>query len=145
MFYWGLFWYHHWSLQRRYIGLKKSMKFKNNTITLDKYNWCNALDYMDLFIYKGDAFCSYGKLSISFHQKETNKFMYIPNRSYHQRHLIKNYVWGELKRYVQYRTDGRYKYLALQIFSFQILKNQRRKSIDVVWFYQVSCKRWKLT
>ena len=26
------------------------------TVQIDKYNWGNALDYMDLFIYKGDAF-----------------------------------------------------------------------------------------
>ena len=60
---------------------------------------------MDLFIYKGDAFYTEGKLSVSIHQKETNKFMYIPYRSFHQRHTIKNYVWGELKHYVRYNTE----------------------------------------
>ena len=33
--------------------------------------------------------------------------MYIPFRSFHQRHTIKNYVWGELKRYVRYNTEGK--------------------------------------
>ena len=33
--------------------------------------------------------------------------MYIPFRSFHQRHTIKNYVWGELKRYVHYNTEGK--------------------------------------
>ena len=60
---------------------------------------------MDLFIYKGESFYSDGKLSISIHQKETNKFMYIPYRSFHQNHTIKNYVWGELRRYVRYNTE----------------------------------------
>ena len=60
---------------------------------------------MDLFIYKSDSFYLDGKLSISIHQKETNKFMYIPFRSFHQRHTIKNFVWGELKRYVRYNTE----------------------------------------
>ena len=46
---------------------------------------------MDLYIYKGDVFYSDGKLSISIHQKETNKFMCIPYRSNHQ-HTIKNSV-----------------------------------------------------
>ena len=72
------------------------------TVQIDKYNWGNSLDYMDLFIYKSDAFYTDGKFSVSIHQKETNKFMYIPYRSFHQRHTIKNYVWGELKRYVQF-------------------------------------------
>ena len=31
--------------------------------------------------------------------------MYIPYRSFHQRHTIKNYVWGELKRYVRDNTE----------------------------------------
>ena len=42
------------------------------TIQIDKYNWGNTLDYMDLFIYKGDAFYSDGNLSVSIHQKETH-------------------------------------------------------------------------
>ena len=75
------------------------------TVQIDKYNWGNSLDYMDLFIYKSDAFYTDGKFSVSIHQKETNKFMYIPYRSFHQRHTIKNYVWGELKRYVRYNTE----------------------------------------
>ena len=54
------------------------------TVQIDKYNWGNSLDYMDLFIYKSDAFYSDGKLSISIHQKETNKFIYIPHQSFHQ-------------------------------------------------------------
>ena len=47
------------------------------TVQIDKYNWGNALDYMDLFIYKGDAFYTDGKLFVSIHQKETFKFMYL--------------------------------------------------------------------
>ena len=30
--------------------------------------------------------------------------MYIPFRSFHQRHTIKNYIWGELKRYMRHNT-----------------------------------------
>ena len=38
-------------------------------IKIDDYNWGNALDYMDLFIYKGKDFYEGGKLSVSIHQK----------------------------------------------------------------------------
>ena len=75
------------------------------TVQIDKYNWGNDLDYMDLYIYKGDAFYLHGKLSTSIHKKETHKFMYVPYHSFHQRHTIKNYVWGVLKRYVRYNTE----------------------------------------
>ena len=58
-----------------------------------------------------------GKLSISIHQKETNKFMYIPFRSFHQKHTIKNIVWGELKRYMRYNTEEKiFKKLRCQFF-----------------------------
>ena len=77
------------------FGITKLRK----TVQIDKYNWGNALDYMDLFIYKVNEFYEDGKLFVSIHQKETNKFMYIPYQSFPQRHSIKNY-WGELRRYV---------------------------------------------
>ena len=87
-----------------FTRLKNSTNYEK-PFRLTKYNWGNALDYMDLFIHKVSSFYTDGKLSISIHQKETNKFMYIPYRSFHQRHTIKNYVWGELKRYVRYNTE----------------------------------------
>jgi len=87
------------------------------SIKIDKYNWGNSLDYMDLYIYKGKDFYEDGKLSVSIHQKETNKYMYIPYRSDHQRHTIKNYVWGELKRYVRYNTEeNNFKKLRMRFF-----------------------------
>ena len=43
--------------------------------------------------------------------------MYIPYRSFHQRHSIKNYVWGELRRYVRYNTEEKnFKKLKTQFF-----------------------------
>ena len=48
------------------------------TVQIDKSNWGNALDYMHLFIYKSNSLYIDGKLLIYIHQKETNKFMYIP-------------------------------------------------------------------
>jgi len=76
-----------------------------NSISLDsKIQWTTkngsngktAFDYMDLFIYKSNSFYLDGKLSISIHQKEISKFLYIPFRfvSFHQQHTIKNIVLG---------------------------------------------------
>ena len=93
------------------------------SIKIDKYNWGNALDYMDLFIYKVKIFYEDGKFSVSIHQKETNKFMYIPYRSFHQRHKIKNYVWGELKRYVRYNTKEK-NFKQLRVHFFLRLRNR---------------------
>ena len=78
------------------------------SVQIDKYNWGNVFEYMDLVIYKSGYFYLHGKLSISIHQKETNKFMYIPFRTFHQRHASKNFVWGELKRYVHFNTEEKF-------------------------------------
>ena len=96
---------------------------KSICIKIDKYVWGNALDYMDLFIYKGKNFYEDGKLSVSIHQKETNKFMYIPYHSFHQRHTIKNYVWGELRRYEHYNTEEK-NFKKLKVRFFLRLRNR---------------------
>ena len=49
--------------------------------------------------------------------------MYIPFRSFHQRHTIKNYVWGELKRYVRYNTEEK-TFVKLRTRFFLRLRNR---------------------
>ena len=46
------------------------------TITIDKFKWGNVVDFMDLNIFKGDDFYSFGKLDISVFQKE-KKQIYV--------------------------------------------------------------------
>ena len=60
---------------------------------------------MDLYIFKGNNFLDTGILSIKVYQKPENRYMYIPYKSTHPRHTIKNYVLGELKRYVRINTE----------------------------------------
>ena len=60
---------------------------------------------MDLYIYKGNKFLIDGTLSIKVFQKPENKYMYIAFKSAHPRHTIKNYILGELKRYVRINTE----------------------------------------
>ena len=112
---------------------------------------------MGLFIYKGDEFYEEGKLSVSLHQKETNKFMYILYRSSHQKHSVKNYVWSKLRRYMRYNTEGKNfkklktqfflrlhnrgfkKYLLLKLFS-KITYAQRNKLLNKEKFFSNDCK-----
>ena len=44
-----------------------------DSITIDKFKFGNEVDFMDLYIYKGDDFSSFGKLDISVFQKEESK------------------------------------------------------------------------
>ena len=72
------------------------------TITIDKFKYGNDVHFMDLFIFKGERFYVDGKLDVSVFQKEENKYMYIPAKSGHAKHTIKNFIRGELKRYVRW-------------------------------------------
>ena len=59
---------------------------------------------MDICIHKGEKFFSSGFLDFPIFQKEINIYMYIPQKSGHVSHTIKNYVLGELKRYIRYNS-----------------------------------------
>ena len=74
------------------------------TITIDKFKWGNEVDFMDLNIFKGEDFYLFGKVDISVFQKEENKYMYITSKSGHQKHTIRNFILGELRRYVRICT-----------------------------------------
>ena len=74
-------------------------------IFIDKWTFGNSVAYMDLYIFKGNNFLHTGMLSIKVYQKPENRYMYIPYKSAHPRHTIKNYVLGELKRYVRINTE----------------------------------------
>jgi len=50
------------------------------TITIDKFKYGNDVDFMDLFIFKGERFYVDGKLDVSVFQKAENKYMYISQR-----------------------------------------------------------------
>ena len=74
-------------------------------IVIDKWQFGNNVAFMDLHIFKGEKFYNEGKLSIKVYQKPENKYMYIPYKSAHPRHTIKNYVIGELIRCVLINTE----------------------------------------
>ena len=61
--------------------------------------------YEPLYIFKGKEFHINGKLSIKVYQKPENKYMYIPLYTLTLDIPLKNYILGELKRYVRINTD----------------------------------------
>ena len=88
-------------------GKKKDVEYWINqfnnlrqTITIDKWPFGNHVEFMDLYIYKGDKFLSTGILDFKSFQKDIDRYMYIPYKSGHVSHTIKNYVIGEINRYI---------------------------------------------
>ena len=58
------------------------------TITIDKWSFGNHVEFMDLYIYKGEKFYTSGILDFKIFQKEINRCMYIPYKSGHVSHTI---------------------------------------------------------
>ena len=86
--------------------LKATKQFsKWENIFKDKWHFGSNVTFMDIYKFKGKDFHINGKLSIKVYQKPENRYMYIPFKSAHPRHTIKNYILGELKRYVRINTD----------------------------------------
>ena len=102
------------------------------TITIDKFKWGNEINFMDLNIFEGDVFFLFGKLDISVFQKEENKYMYIPSKSGHQKHTIRNFVIGELRRYVR---------ICIQEISFVRVKNKFFKRLRLRGYKKLFLKR----
>jgi hypothetical protein len=109
----------YWILQ--FNNLRKS-------INIDKWSFGNHVEYMDLYIYKGEKFYSSGFLDFRIFQKEINRYMYIPQKSGHVSHTIKNYVLGELKRYIRYNSL-KLTFLKIRTLFFSRLRNRGFKKI----------------
>ena len=106
-------------------------------IFIDKWSFGNHVAYMDLYIFKGNKFYETGILSIKVYQKPENRYMYIPFKSAHPRHTIKNYVLGELKRYVRINTEE-INFLKIKNKFFLRMRNRGfKKNLLAQWFSQV--------
>ena len=92
---------------------------------------------MDLYIFKGNKFYETGKLSIKVYQKPENRYMYIPYKSAHPRHTIKNYVLRELKWYVRINTEELNFLKIKNIFFLRMRNRGLRKNLLAQWFPQV--------
>ena len=93
------------------------------SIVIDKFKYGSKVEYMDLVIYKGNRFYEKGFFDIKVYQKEQNLYAYIPQKSNHRRHTIKNYVLNELKRYIKYNSE-KLNFLKLRNKFFDRLRNR---------------------
>jgi len=107
-----------------FTGLKISMNYEK-LIKLTKYNLGNALDYMNIFIYKSNSFIWTANFQSLFTKREK---IHV--------HTIKNFVWGKLKRIVCYvcfflrlRNRGFKKYVLSKLFR-QVTYSQRNKLLN---------------
>lgn len=79
-----------------------------------------TVDFLDLTIFKDDIHL---KLQTKVHQKELNKFLYVPFSSYHTREMKLSFIRTELMRFVRNssRLDD---YLHARLFFFDALRDR---------------------
>jgi hypothetical protein len=126
------------TLWRRFIddgfgvtkGLRKDVEYfvhKFNSMVLsikiDKIEFGDKVNFLDLCIYKGKRFFQNGKFDIKLYQKVENIYAYIPYRSVHQHHTIVNFVIEELHRYVKCNSDKLY-FLQNKLSFYKRLRNR---------------------
>ena len=75
------------------------------SIKIDKFKYGSRVDFMDLTIFKGNRFYRKGLFNVKIFQKEQNLYAYIPQKSNHKKHSIRNFVVNELKLYVKYNSE----------------------------------------
>ena len=92
------------------------------TIKIDQWYFGSRVQYMDLDTYKGSRFYQYGTFDIGLHQKPENKFIYLPEKSDHAKHIITNFVSGKLKRYVR-ANSKEINFLAVKVKFFRRFLN----------------------
>ena len=94
-----------WKFVHEYTGIwcywnheKQVFQFQN-VIPNAHFNSlkANHVEFIDLYIFKGDKFYTSGILDFKIFQKDINRSMYILYKSGHVSHTIKNYVLGETK------------------------------------------------
>ena len=76
---------------------------------------------MDLEIYRGSRFFEKVMFVICLQQKPENKFLYLPDKSGHERHTVSNYVGEELKRYIR-SNSKEINFLAVKVKYFRCLE-----------------------
>ena len=70
------------------------------SIKIDKFTYGPRVEYMDLVIFKGNRFYQKGHFDIKIFQKKQNLYAYIPQKSFHKKHSISNYILNELKNII---------------------------------------------
>ena len=76
-------------------------------------------------------------MSIKVYQKPGNKCMYMPYKSAHPIHTIKNYVIGQLKRYVRINTEELNFLKIKNRFVLQMHNHEFKKNKLSHWFSKV--------
>jgi hypothetical protein len=81
--------------------LHRLMSTTNRSITLAIQSSPRRAEFLDLVVRKGSRFDQKQIFDLSVHQKEFNRYLYIPWKSFHTRPMKLSFITTELRRYVR--------------------------------------------
>ena len=79
--------------------------------------------FLDLTLYKGPNFLLDGRIDSTLYQKPTNNYQYLPSSSFHSKHIFKNFILAELRRYL-INCSNPFDFLNLRKLFFVRLQNR---------------------
>jgi hypothetical protein len=88
-------------------AIKTSLSNMEKFIKLDFNISDKTATFLDLIIFKGERFKKNGILDLKVHQKQLNKYLYIPYTSYHTENSKLGFIITELQRYARNSSSRR--------------------------------------
>jgi hypothetical protein len=101
------------------LAFKNLFNSMDSNIKMTMVHNNNEIDYLDLVIFKNE----FNKINFKVHQKNLNKYLYMPFNSNHPKHIGKGIVKTELIRYIR-NSSNRNDYIAIKKEFYQRLRDR---------------------
>jgi len=102
----------------------------------------NEATFLDVTVYKGKRFNTIKLLDVKLHQKQINKFLFLPPSSYHPKHSTSGWISGYIKR-IRLNCSDDTDFLQFKSEFFNHLCN-RGHNISIIDQFQIDYKREEL-
>jgi hypothetical protein len=97
----------------------------------------SKIEFLDLVLYKGQRWRSSNILDLRTHEKELNKYLYIPWSSGHPRHLKRGFIKGEAIRHARNCSDEEEYRRKLFLFKHRLMNRGYKESFIEECFSEI--------
>jgi hypothetical protein len=83
----------------------------------------SEVEFLDVVVYKGDRYRNENRFDVRVHQKQINRYLYIPFTSFHTYHNKVGWIKAELMRYIR-NTSSFDEYIKIKRLFFRRLRDR---------------------
>lgn len=99
--------------RKEFINMNPKLEFSFNPSK-------EKAEFLDIIFSKGPNFQIDGLLDTHVHQKNCNKYLYLPFKSQHPSHIKKSMITTELKRYIRISSNIKYYFEIRELFYLRL-------------------------